>query len=483
MLKNKLSKYVVMFGVVVATLTLAACNNSDEPFVFNADANFLTSDILTLTNQEAFEMMANHQTAIFHLLDLVDEILLRDDFEIQTRNTVDVWEELQAQIPDLEEWHLQTGFRDEAEVMAVLELEALRMDAARHLVDIEDDTVAELFEMWYGNSDYELTDKFDEIRDQLIDDAVGQFTQTEVARLRAEADFEIFHEALATAYEEYLERVGSEEVLVTASSIVESDVIARINDVDITVADLFERLELRVGLFAAFDEIDELIIEHGGYYVDPELIYAEIAEMREMFGEEAAEITDEEFYEHLEPQMLEEVIMRAHRSPDEDTLQAMHGSMTETAGARHILVDDYELAVELIAQLEDTDDVEALFAELAAEYSTCPSAASGGDLGTWARGQMVVEFDDAVFDELSVGEYTNTPVETQFGFHIIFKTYDAPVPSFEEARDDLVTSYINQLRQFNNGFEVLMMELRQNTGLIFGNARLQTRFEFLADSE
>ena len=485
MLKNKLSKYVALFVVVITVFVFTGCNNNDdEPFVFDPNATFILYDLLNLTNQEALEMMIQHPHAIFHLMDLADDILLRGNFEIKDRNTVDVWEELQMQIQmqgsDLDEWLLQMGFT-EAEFMEMFELEALRMDAARHLVDIEDEFVEEVFGMWYGQSDYTLEDKFDEVQGRLIDNEVEQLIQPEVANLRAAANFEIFNQALATAYEEYLERIGSDAVLAPATSDVENDVIARINDVDITVADLFQRLELRIGMAAAFNEIDELIIARGGYTVDPAAVYEEIASMREQFGESFAEVTDEEFFEHLEPQFLEEVIMRAHRAPDEETLLAMHGQMTETAGARHILVNDESFALELIAQLEEADDVEGLFAELAAEYSNCGSAADGGNLQTWSRGAMVAEFDNAVFDELAVGEFTTTPVETQFGFHIIFKTYGAPVPSFEDARDDLIRFYINQLRQMHNGYEVLMLELRHNAGLTFGNPSLQTRFEFLAN--
>jgi peptidyl-prolyl cis-trans isomerase C len=58
------------------------------------------------------------------------------------------------------------------------------------------------------------------------------------------------------------------------------------------------------------------------------------------------------------------------------------------------------------------------FADLAREHSTCPSGKQGGDLGQFGRGQMVPEFEQAVFNT-EPGQITPNLVETQFGYHII----------------------------------------------------------------
>jgi parvulin-like peptidyl-prolyl isomerase len=57
------------------------------------------------------------------------------------------------------------------------------------------------------------------------------------------------------------------------------------------------------------------------------------------------------------------------------------------------------------------------FAKLAKEYSSCPSASKGGDLGWFKRGQMAEEFEKAAFG-LKVGQVSNV-VKTEFGYHII----------------------------------------------------------------
>jgi len=72
-------------------------------------------------------------------------------------------------------------------------------------------------------------------------------------------------------------------------------------------------------------------------------------------------------------------------------------------------------ADDLLAQIKAGAD----FAKLARENSDDPGSASkGGDLGFFKKGMMVPEFDAAVF-ALKPGEVTQTPVKTDFGYHII----------------------------------------------------------------
>jgi parvulin-like peptidyl-prolyl isomerase len=71
------------------------------------------------------------------------------------------------------------------------------------------------------------------------------------------------------------------------------------------------------------------------------------------------------------------------------------------------------LAEQILKDLKRGKD----FAELARGHSDGPSGPKGGDLGRFTRGQMVPEFDQAVFN-LKPGEVSGV-VETQFGYHII----------------------------------------------------------------
>ena len=106
----------------------------------------------------------------------------------------------------------------------------------------------------------------------------------------------------------------------------------------------------------------------------------------------------------------------------------------EEVHAQHILVKTEDEAKSVIAELDKGAD----FGELAKKYSTDPSASSGGDLGYFGHDDMVAAFADAAF-ALPKGQYSKTPVKTEFGWHVI-KVEDRRAgkpPSFEEAREQL----------------------------------------------
>jgi len=83
------------------------------------------------------------------------------------------------------------------------------------------------------------------------------------------------------------------------------------------------------------------------------------------------------------------------------------------ATARHILIDTEEQCQELKARIESGED----FADVAKEFSSCPSGAQGGDLGRFGPGMMVKEFDEVVFSA-DVNSLQG-PVKTQFGYHLL----------------------------------------------------------------
>lgn len=83
------------------------------------------------------------------------------------------------------------------------------------------------------------------------------------------------------------------------------------------------------------------------------------------------------------------------------------------ARARHILVKSEQDCENLKQEIAGGAD----FGDLAKKHSECSSGQQGGDLGTFAPGQMVREFDDVVFRK-DVGS-VHGPVRTQFGYHLI----------------------------------------------------------------
>ena len=113
----------------------------------------------------------------------------------------------------------------------------------------------------------------------------------------------------------------------------------------------------------------------------------------------------------------------------------------EQVTASHILVETEDEAKAVIAALEKGED----FAELAKTKSTGPSGPNGGSLGTFGRGQMVPAFENAAF-ALSDGSFSKTPVQTQFGWHVIKvdEKAIAPAPTLEAMRDQLVQNLSTQ---------------------------------------
>ncbi len=145
----------------------------------------------------------------------------------------------------------------------------------------------------------------------------------------------------------------------------------------------------------------------------------------EQIVSKAAEPTEEEAREHFE----------AHK--DEYT-------KPERVLAQHILITPKDSTD--AAKKEAREKLEAIrarvlagadFGDEATAHSDCPSGKNGGSLGWFGRGMMVPAFENAAFG-MKDGEVSDI-VETQFGFHLIYKTdhEDATGADFEEAKESV----------------------------------------------
>jgi len=120
---------------------------------------------------------------------------------------------------------------------------------------------------------------------------------------------------------------------------------------------------------------------------------------------------------------------------------------TETqVWARHILVSDEATALNIIEKLKSGED----FAALAKEFSTDGSASTGGDLGWFGTGAMVPEFEAAAYALEKPGDYTLTPVKSEFGFHIIqlIAKQDRPLTAdqYDAAKNKVFTDWLTAAR-------------------------------------
>jgi len=113
----------------------------------------------------------------------------------------------------------------------------------------------------------------------------------------------------------------------------------------------------------------------------------------------------------------------------------------EQVEARHILVKTQAAAEAIIVQLNHG----ANFAKLAQKDSIDPGAANGGELGWFSQNQMVPAFSNAAF-ALKPGTYTKTPVQSQFGWHVILceGKRTAPSPSLADVKDQISQDLADQ---------------------------------------
>jgi protein-export membrane protein SecD len=109
------------------------------------------------------------------------------------------------------------------------------------------------------------------------------------------------------------------------------------------------------------------------------------------------------------------------------------GASRAAEGVTRTKEEAKEMIQTVLAEVKNAPDK---FAEIAKQYSDCPSAEKGGDLDFFGRGQMAKPFEDAAFS-MNVGDISDV-VETEFGFHII-KVTDKEAPVETAAKEDFYT--------------------------------------------
>ena len=146
--------------------------------------------------------------------------------------------------------------------------------------------------------------------------------------------------------------------------------------------------------------------------------------------------------ENVRQDILIRALIRDHLKVNpvkDDEIKAEYEKSRKQAGdkeyrARHILVDSEDEARGIIEQLKKG----AKFEELAKKSKDTGSAQSGGDLDWNTPQTFVKEFSEAMV-KLDKGKLTDTPVKTQFGYHVIRldDTREAKAPPLEEVRPQI----------------------------------------------
>ena len=210
------------------------------------------------------------------------------------------------------------------------------------------------------------------------------------------------------------------------------DIVAKINDEVITKDEFYDYLVKKNGveLLDALisDKIVNAEIKKAKIEIKDEDIEAEINEIKETNGGEEAfnqalqyyGFTVDEFRDNIAMNMKIKKLLEPNITIEEDEILNYFEEnkdifkQEEQVKASHILVETEETAKEVKSKLDNGAD----FAELAKEYSIDKSnSENGGQLGFFAKGRMVKEFEDVAFAlELNT---ISDPVKTNFGYHII----------------------------------------------------------------
>lgn len=121
------------------------------------------------------------------------------------------------------------------------------------------------------------------------------------------------------------------------------------------------------------------------------------------------------------------------------------------------------------------------FAELAKEYSDCPSKAKGGSLGTFGRGQMVPPFEEAAFSQ-EIGKVGDV-VETQFGYHLILveKREPARTLPLEEVSERIKDGLKMQTQQ--EAVKDYIEKLKADADIVYAEGKAPVEMPVLEEPE
>jgi len=260
-------------------------------------------------------------------------------------------------------------------------------------------------------------------------------------------------------------KVSLLSTMMYGSSLVASDILATVNDYNITKQEAQEFVK------ATAPKLDYLQLPAK----QKDMILQRLIE-KELFREQALkDKTDEtkEFKDALDKikrglivnvwmkQQLEKTVVSDSEAQDFYKKNIDKFKKPATIHARHILVKDEETAKNLIKDLKDLKDdaLKAKFIELAKAKSVGPTGKKGGDLGSFSKGQMVPEFSKAAWD-LKIGEITPVPVKTKFGYHVIYleDRNDSETVPYEDVKDRIVGAL--QQKQFALKVSQMASELK-----------------------
>lgn len=203
--------------------------------------------------------------------------------------------------------------------------------------------------------------------------------------------------------------------------------------------------------YNGFSSSDDFLKEIERYYKQSKVLNKYIKE---------SVITEDEIKEYYEDEIYGEMTVR-HILIIPDVTDDMTTEQKTEAKEKAL-----KEAKELIEQLKKSNNLEEDFIALAKEKSDDTGSASEGGLieNFTNESGLVQEFFDAS-RELKVGEMTSTPVESDYGYHIIYKVKQNDKPSLDSVKDKIISSITTELLSDSNANYIYWAGLREKYGM------------------
>jgi len=275
----------------------------------------------------------------------------------------------------------------------------------------------------------------------------------------------------------------------------------------ISANDLYDKLKNTYGNAVLIEMIDTLILEDKYDETDDEKEYVkeQIAELEEVAESNGMTfISYINYYGFEDKEAVEEYFVLNYRRDlavndyvkstikDKEVEKYYKENIYGDIRVKHILIEPETLtgmtteeiadakkeaektAKDIIKKLKDGED----FDKLAKEYSDDKSNSDkGGDLGWFNTGEMEKEFEDASF-ELKKGKYTTTPVETSYGYHIIYKTDEKAKPELKDVKEEILDTLVEEkLANDTTLYSTALEEIRKDAELSIEDSFLKDAYK------
>ncbi|GEK91453.1 peptidylprolyl isomerase [Alkalibacterium kapii] len=186
--------------------------------------------------------------------------------------------------------------------------------------------------------------------------------------------------------------------------------------------------------------------------------YGGVDAFEEMLAQQG--LSAEDVKENIRTSLYVEEAIIQNTDMTEEEVQKAYDEYVVDATVAHILVEEEDLARDIIDQLNDGAD----FSELVTEYSTDTGTIDAGGELPLEPGRFVPEFEEAAV-KLEEGEITQEPVKSEFGYHIIKMVEKGEKGTLEEERETIEDMIIEGYMQDQEIVQESISQVVQNANV------------------